>query len=134
MSSQALLKTPKTMQIEAPGELRPLDLVHLAHQTLGDRSLETELLTLFDRQADLILRQIEAGAGAPDRRLRKDLAHTIKGSAKAVGACRVAAMAEAYEAVLYSGASEGKVAEACADLSRAVAEARQAIGGLLAEA
>jgi hypothetical protein len=30
---------------------RPIDLVHLARATLGDRSLEREVLQLFDRQS-----------------------------------------------------------------------------------
>ena len=34
--------------------MRPIDLVHLSRQSLGDRALEIELLTLFERQAEQI--------------------------------------------------------------------------------
>ena len=34
---------------------RPIDLVHLARQTLGDRSLEQEVLRLFLTQMDVYM-------------------------------------------------------------------------------
>ena len=134
MSSHALLKAQVSAAKEVVDDVRALDLVHLARQTLGDRSLENELLTLFDRQAQHLLRQIEAGAGYADRRLRRDLAHTLKGSARAVGALRVAAQAQTYEDLVFSTASEGCIADACTALGVAVAEVRAEIGGLLREA
>jgi hypothetical protein len=39
---------------------RPIDLVHLARMTLGDRSLEREMLQLFVRQAAVLLDRMEA--------------------------------------------------------------------------
>lgn len=75
---------------------RPIDLVHLARQTLGDRALEQEILTLYVKQARSLLTRIEAcGCG----RDRADLAHTLKGSSRAVGAWQVAQAAEAVEIV-----------------------------------
>lgn len=74
---------------------RAIDLVHLARQTLGDRSLETEILALFVRQSEGLCARI---AGAAGEQARRDLAHTLKGSARAVGAWRVAAAAEEIEA------------------------------------
>ena len=65
---------------------RPIDLVHLSRQTLGDRQLEVELLQLFDRQAAQIAARLGADTGNTDRRWRQDLSHTLKGSARAVGA------------------------------------------------
>ena len=84
----------------APDDGRPIDLVHLSRQTLGDRDLEVELLGLFERQAGQIMQQIEQMAASGDRRLRHDLAHTLKGSARAVGAVAVAAAAQTYEETL----------------------------------
>jgi HPt (histidine-containing phosphotransfer) domain-containing protein len=78
----------------APSFERPIDLVHLARQTLGDRALEREILDLFATQVRAVLARLEAAAVA-DARL--DLAHTLKGSARAVGAWKVAAEAEACE-------------------------------------
>ena len=61
--------------------------------TLGERSLEREVLQLFDRQSTLLLARMRAadagGVGA--------LAHTLKGSARGIGAWRVARAAEAVE-------------------------------------
>lgn len=78
----------------APSFERPIDLVHLARQTLGDRALEREILDLFLTQVKAVLSRLEAAA--PDA--RPDLAHTLKGSARAVGAWKVALQAEACEA------------------------------------
>jgi HPt (histidine-containing phosphotransfer) domain-containing protein len=70
----------------APSCARPVDLNHLARQTLGDRSLEQEVLKLFIQQALSARDQL---ADAPAReRLR--LAHSLKGSARGVGAFAIA--------------------------------------------
>lgn len=73
---------------------RPIDLVHLARQTLGDRSLEQEILALYFKQAQSLLANIE---GTVCLRQRSDYAHTLKGSSRAVGAWHVASAAEALE-------------------------------------
>ena len=65
---------------------RPVDLAHLAKQTLGDRALEQEVLKLFLHQAVAARDQI-ADADAKER-LR--LAHNLKGSARGVGAFAIA--------------------------------------------
>ena len=67
----------------------PIDIEHLKRMTLGDASLEREVLAMFSAQAvGLIgaLATLPADAGA--------LAHTLKGSARAIGAFRVADAAE----------------------------------------
>ena len=88
-------------EMPRPSFERPLDLVHLARQTLGDRELEREILDLFVVQVKSMQEQMRALA-AGQRRL--DLAHTLKGSARAVGAWRVAQAAEACELVMNDGA------------------------------
>jgi HPt (histidine-containing phosphotransfer) domain-containing protein len=65
---------------------RPVDLAHLAKQTLGDRALEQEVLQLFVQQALLVRDQI--AQAATTERLR--LAHSLKGSARGVGAFAIA--------------------------------------------
>lgn len=78
----------------------PIDLVHLARQTMGDRELEQELLALFDHQAAQIadkLKIAEAGAASAD------LAHKLKGSARAIGATLIAEAAENYEHAARAG-------------------------------
>lgn len=86
---------------------RPIDLVHLARQTLGDRSLEREVLNLFVVQARSILAQMEL---VPPGQARLDLAHTLKGSARSVGAWQVASEAEACEALFEATESSWKTA------------------------
>jgi HPt (histidine-containing phosphotransfer) domain-containing protein len=103
---------------------RPIDLVHLARTTLGDRGLEREVLHLFDRQAGTLIarmRTAPAGGIAP-------LAHTLKGSATGIGAWRVARAAEALEIAV--GAGEDLV-PALDRLAAATTEARAVIADLL---
>ena len=63
-----------------------IDLAHLARMTLGEKSLEAEVLALFDRQAGILLERMRMApppaAGA--------FAHTLKGSAQGIGAWQVA--------------------------------------------
>jgi HPt (histidine-containing phosphotransfer) domain-containing protein len=99
-----------------------IDLEHLSRMTLGERGLEREVLALFDRQTEILLprmRQAERPAAAA-------LAHTLKGSARSIGAWRVARAAEGVE--LAAGAD---AAAAIAVLTAAVAEARAEIARLL---
>ena len=95
-----------------------LDLAHLSRMTLGEHDLEREVLALFEQQAGILLDRM-AGGG---RAIVAIAAHTLKGSARAIGAWRVALAAEAVEfadAAMQAGAIEA--------LAAAVAEARLAI-------
>ena len=73
---------------------RPIDLVYLARFTLGNRALEREVLELFAEQAPLYLGQMRTAA---DDKGWHMAAHTLKGSARAVGAWKVAEAAEVAE-------------------------------------
>jgi HPt (histidine-containing phosphotransfer) domain-containing protein len=73
---------------------RPVDLVRLSRYTLGARDLEREVLELFCTQSFLFLEQSKR---SPSDKEWKDLTHTLKGSARAVGAWRVAEAAERAE-------------------------------------
>jgi len=100
---------------------RPIDLVHLSRMTLGDRGLEREVLALFDRQATvLVSRMRSASPGAVT-----SVAHTLKGSARGVGAWRVAA------AVEVAASGEGDVSAAITRLAAVAEEARAVIAELL---
>lgn len=76
---------------------RAIDLTHLAKQTLGDPALESEILALFVRQSRTLADRIALETNA---RKRRDMLHTLKGSARAVGAWQVARMAECLELLL----------------------------------
>jgi len=73
---------------------RPIDLVHLARQTGGDKVLEEEVLHLFLRQANMLARDLGDATDSEDRRR---VAHTLSGTARAVGAYRVAELARDLE-------------------------------------
>lgn len=109
-----------------------IDLVHLSRQTLGDRALEIELLRLFDKQCEQLVARIEQARGPDRAQIRETLAHTLKGSARAVGAAEVAATAAHYEFVLTSSA-EGEASQALVKLRAAAERARSAIAGLLVD-
>ena len=75
MSALALKEMPSPPL--APGD-DVIDLDHLSRMTLGERSLEREVLALFDRQADILLPRIRRG----DPAVAAAAAHTLKGSAR----------------------------------------------------
>ena len=131
MAAQALRVWSNEASEAEPGDCRPIDLVHLSRQTLGDRDLEMELLALFERQAVQIMGQIDAIGGGSDRRSHHDLAHTLKGSARAVGATAVALMAQRYEDALCRGGTNGELHNAAQALGCAVVKAVDAIQLLL---
>lgn len=90
------LPEPPPGQIPAsarPSRSRPIDLVHLAGQTLGDRELEREVLGLMSSQVEQCAARIEA---ATDRE-RSRLAHALKGAARNVGAFALADRAQVTE-------------------------------------
>jgi HPt (histidine-containing phosphotransfer) domain-containing protein len=101
----------------------PIDIEHLARMTLGDIRLEREVLAMFSAQAVSLvgtLSRLPADAGS--------LAHMLTGSARAIGAFRVADAAGHLQAVIQSG---GDPTEALADLNDAVAQARMAVDMIL---
>jgi HPt (histidine-containing phosphotransfer) domain-containing protein len=86
-----------------PDDSAVLDLDHLRCQTAGDRGLERDLLVLFDAQCARLRPLMAAGRSPAER---ADAVHTLKGSARAIGAWRVAAAADRLEAVLRGGGPE----------------------------
>lgn len=86
-------EAPDNSRGSGPSRERPIDLVHLARQTMGDKMLEVEVLHMFARQARSCLQEI--GSGCADK--AKAGAHRLKGAASAVGAFRVAEAANAFE-------------------------------------
>lgn len=81
---------------------QPIDLAHLARMTLGERSLEREVLQLFGRQADMLMVRMRIAAPA----VVAAAAHTLKGSARGIGAWDTAAAAERVELAAPAGGPE----------------------------
>ena len=101
----------------------PIDLEHLRRMTLGDAGLEREVLAMFAAQTVSLIGTLatlppESGA----------LAHTLKGSARAIGAFAVADAAERLEAAIQKDADP---LPSLAGLKEAVTEARAAIDAIL---
>ena len=100
--------------------LGPLDFDHLERMTFGEKALEREVLAMFVAQSATLL---DALATRPAETAA--LAHTLKGSARAIGAFKVASCAATLET-----AGPGDDA-ALAALRHAVGEARTAIDARL---
>ena len=101
----------------------PINIAHLKRMTLGDAGLEREVLAMFAGQAARLIGAL--AALPPDA---AELAHTLNGSARAIGAFPVADAAEAFEAALWDG---GEPSEALSALQQAIAEACSAIDAML---
>ena len=80
--------------------MRPVDLVHLAKQCLGDEGLELEVLRLFDTTISDYYGRLKLAASFDDLTL---VLHSIKGAAGGVGAWAVADLAKAMEQEIRSG-------------------------------
>lgn len=106
--------------------MRPIDLVHLAKQCLGDENLELEILRLFDTTVKTYFGRLELAANYDDLALNL---HSIKGAASGVGAWTIADIAKGCEAELQAG--RPLTTERIADLGMAVEECRSFITRML---
>jgi HPt (histidine-containing phosphotransfer) domain-containing protein len=104
-----------------------LDEHHLRAMTLGDESLEREVLQVFARQITLMLKRIARAEPAH----AAAAAHTLKGSARGLGAWRVA---EAAERVEQAATGLGDLGQAIAELDLAGSEVRGVIEARLQDA
>jgi HPt (histidine-containing phosphotransfer) domain-containing protein len=74
-----------------PGQsLPPVDRAHLSRFTLGDERLDREILALFLGQIPLTVESLRFAVTDKDWQVA---AHTLKGSARSVGAFNVARLA-----------------------------------------
>jgi HPt (histidine-containing phosphotransfer) domain-containing protein len=96
--------------------------------SLGDRALEREVLQIFVRQAAMMMGRLTGAEPA----LVAAAAHTLTGSARGIGAWRVARAAERLERVSAAGADT--LDAAIAELKAASLEVCAAIGARLADA
>jgi uncharacterized protein YceH (UPF0502 family) len=124
-SAGAKERAPQTTPVDDAPPLAPhmaLDVVHLARMTLGERTVEREVLELFDRQAAMLLQRMVA----EPPKVVAAFAHTLCGSARGIGAWKVAEAAEAVERCASQNAAVG-LSGAVERLRTAVEEARAAI-------
>jgi HPt (histidine-containing phosphotransfer) domain-containing protein len=112
----------------SPEPSEAIDDDHLARMTLGDRALEREVLEIFLRQATIMIERIERAEPG----LAAAAAHTLTGSARGVGAWRVAQAAERLEQA--AGNADAALDEAVDALKAATVEAGAAINARLGKA
>jgi len=106
----------------APGD-GPIDFEHLQRMTLGDAAIEQEVLTMFSAQSRRLVHTLAAMPADASA-----LAHTLKGSARAIGAFAVADAAARLEAAIARGFD---ASAALAELDDEVAQAQVAIEAVL---
>jgi HPt (histidine-containing phosphotransfer) domain-containing protein len=112
-------EAPDNYRGYTPSRHRPIDLVHLAKQTSGDKSLELEVLHTFARQARSCMSDLTSGQGE----VIAQTAHKLKGAALAIGAFSVSDAAAKVE-------SQGGDAADLIQLGDAIAEAENFINTL----
>lgn len=126
MAERAFAKV--AVQDEAKRPMRPIDLVHLAKQCLGDENLEREILRLFETTLKTYYERLTVATTFDDLAINL---HSIKGAASGVGAWSIAEQAKAMEAEMRDG--RPIKAERIADLGIAVEEVRDFISRMLAD-
>jgi HPt (histidine-containing phosphotransfer) domain-containing protein len=106
-----------------------IDVARLSRLTLGDRALERDLLRLFDCQVALLCARLTDMGEQGYTAAVAATAHTLKDSAREVGAIRVAQAADRVERAASTG--EERLQPAIAALGAAATEIRAAIADLL---
>lgn len=104
-----------------------IDDDHLGRITLGDRRLEREVLEIFMRQIGIMLSRMAATEPA----IAAAAAHTLIGSARGIGAWRVARAAERLEQAAAGRFGKQAMDRAIAELESAASEASAAIDARL---
>lgn len=104
-------------------QVSPVDLKHLARYTMGDKALEKEILELFLSQLPQTIDALRQAGSDRDWRIA---AHTLKGSGRAVGAWRVARLAEYAEREV-TRANAAQCAEVIGRIEEAAEAAREFI-------
>lgn len=106
---------------------KPIDLVHLSRQTFGSKELENEVLNLFISHSRQCLIRLE---NAQTDKEWSDVMHTIKGSARGVGAWKAGDCAEIYEKQV-DQLSEVEKKEAFSKIKDEIETTIEYIGGLI---
>ena len=106
--------------------MRPVDLVHLAKQCLGDENLELEILRLFDTTLATYFDRLKLASSFDDLAINL---HSIKGASAGVGAWSVSDIAGLLEKDLKAG--RPLTPDRIEDLGMAIEEVRDFIARML---
>lgn len=88
------LKSDVVQACQIEGSQKPIDLVYLSSQTMGDRALESEILGMFAAQLPQYAKLIETSENSEEM---FRAAHTLKGAARSVGAFQLAELSAEIE-------------------------------------
>ncbi|HWU26313.1 MAG TPA: Hpt domain-containing protein [Rhizomicrobium sp.] len=100
---------------------RPVDLVHLAKYTGGDRVVNAEVLSLFLNQSIEILEKLGQALREGNAKVWREVIHSLKGGARGIGAFQLADEAAKAENT-DPAADQSQAARALAEIqSRALA-------------
>lgn len=125
MAQRAFVETTPHESPKRP--MRPVDLVHLAKQCLGDENLELEILRLFETTLVTYFGRLKLASGFDDLAINL---HSIKGASAGVGAWGIADLAAALEKDLRGG--RPLAPERIDDLGMEIEEVRDFIARMLA--
>jgi HPt (histidine-containing phosphotransfer) domain-containing protein len=117
MSSASIETSIDGPCLQQPMPAPPVDLEHLSRYTLGDRALEQEVLQLFAAELPVMLERLRS---ANTDRAWREAAHTIKGSARAVGAWKIAGLAEEAERLVMDDGRRAAVGQLRVSVEEAV--------------
>jgi HPt (histidine-containing phosphotransfer) domain-containing protein len=107
-----------------------IDLEHLARYTGGERALNEEVLRLFDGQVTAMVAELRALLASRDAKRWREVAHSIKGAARGVGAFSMGDLAAVAEPIGPANAPAAK--DVIAKLEREAQTVRAFIEAYLA--
>jgi HPt (histidine-containing phosphotransfer) domain-containing protein len=87
-----------------------IDLEHLAKYTGGEKGLNGEILRLFDGQITSMVAELNDLLASRDSKRWREIAHTIKGAARGVGAFEMGEAAAKAEPVNPADGAEAQAA------------------------
>lgn len=128
MAGVARSKAVNSPDPDGAHDARVLDIAHLDYHTFGEISLRNELLALFSEQVAQQQQTLKVCSRHDDWLIAT---HTLKGSARAVGAWTISEIAESLEN-LAPGDWLSERHAPLARLDEAVSECLSAINGLVA--
>ena len=107
-----------------------IDLEHLARYTGGERALNEDVLRLFDGQITAMVAELHTLIASRDTKRWREVAHSIKGAARGVGAFSMGDLAASAEPINPANAPAAK--DAIAKLEREAQTVHAFIGAYLA--
>ena len=87
-----------------------IDLEHLAKYTGGEKALNDEILRLFDGQISTMVTELNGLVAGQDAKRWREIAHTIKGAARGVGAFEMGEAAAKAEPVNPADSAQAQAA------------------------